>query len=635
MPKRYEALTALIALTGTSGILLTGQANPVMLLPAPALLIGYARLLNGSPPASKRFVGGLSLATAALFVFDVYFITGDFFLSVAHLTILFQAIKSFDLREPWDHLQVCFMGLLQIIVASELTSSIVFAGVFVVFLSLIVSAMVLYHFLKEGASGPVGTARPILTITVFVLFMTAFFFVFTPRLGGGFIGKRSAKGIEAVGFRDVVEFGTFGEIKLDHTVVMRVEISGKKHPLYWRGTTLDYFDGVSWQNTLKGKYGVERLGDAFIVLSGVGAETEQRFLVEPMDTDVVFGLGRIASVRAAGRAMLKDGAGSLYYPLKQNRRTEYTVFSVEGAEGGDGPDLERYLRYPPKLTRLAALARKVTEAADTDMKKALMIEDHLKRNYGYSLSVKKPPKGVTPIEYFLFGSKEGYCEHYATSMVLMLRAVGIPAKIVAGFQGGLADEGGDYVMIRNSDAHTWVEAWTGEKWALFDPTPPVSGEGYSALSLFLDSVRMKWYRYVVGFGRHDQREIVRYASMPFSGAPDFPGLRTGIRPIAYAALFAVFLFILNFLKGFRLRKRHGFETGVYLRARRRIKKLGGKVSEFSSPSEVAAEAERLGVGPAAAEIVAVYECARFGKRPAEGQTRKRLKKALKDLKGRR
>jgi len=82
-------------------------------------------------------------------------------LAVAHLTITFQAIKSFDLKEPWDHLQVYFMSLLQLIIASDLTRSLTFGFVFVVFMGLLVTAMVLSHFLKEGALGSISIRKPV------------------------------------------------------------------------------------------------------------------------------------------------------------------------------------------------------------------------------------------------------------------------------------------------------------------------------------------------------------------------------------------------------------------------------------------------------------------------------------------
>ena len=122
---------------------------------------------------------------------------------------------------------------------------------------------------------------------------------------------------------------------------------------------------------------------------------------------------------------------------------------------------------------------------------------------------------MRPVDDFLFNSKRGYCEHYASAMVLMLRTIGIPARIVTGFYGGEFNEYGGYVIVRQSNAHSWVEAAIDGRWRLFDPTPPVVERRASAIGYLLDMLRMKWNRYVVAFSASDQKEIIRTLSMPF------------------------------------------------------------------------------------------------------------------------
>src|SRR5512134_827696 len=153
MPIRYKGITAILALTGCLSLLITGEVNLLMCLGGLTLFPGYYRFFKGYPQASKR--AGAILAQAALLVFlaDASIISGDVFLAVAHMTITFQGIKSFDLKEPWDHLQVYFMSLLQLIIASELTRALAFGVIFIVFMILLVTAMVFSHFLKEGALG--------------------------------------------------------------------------------------------------------------------------------------------------------------------------------------------------------------------------------------------------------------------------------------------------------------------------------------------------------------------------------------------------------------------------------------------------------------------------------------------------
>ena len=141
MPMTYRFLTAFLGLTGCIGLLITGELNPLMAAGGIAILPGYYRFLKGRGTAPQWVIGACSVLTLAAFLFDSM-VSGDVFLSVAHLTITFQAIKSFDLKEPWDHLQVYFMSLLQMVIASELSQPIVFAIFFIAFLVALVAAMV-------------------------------------------------------------------------------------------------------------------------------------------------------------------------------------------------------------------------------------------------------------------------------------------------------------------------------------------------------------------------------------------------------------------------------------------------------------------------------------------------------------
>ena len=193
MPLLYKALTFVLAFTGCMGLVISGGIYLFMALPGIGLFPGYYRLLKGMPQAPKWSIGAFSIIALIVFLADALIISGDYFLAVAHLTIAFQAIKSFDLREPWDHLQVYFMSLLQLIIASELTYSLAYGALFVFFLIAFVNAIVFAHFMKEGTTVKAGLRRPIAYISLLTLVITALFFVSLPRVHGGFVGKGLCK----------------------------------------------------------------------------------------------------------------------------------------------------------------------------------------------------------------------------------------------------------------------------------------------------------------------------------------------------------------------------------------------------------------------------------------------------------
>ena len=641
MPQLYRILTAVLAFTGCVSLVISGEVNPIMSLTGIGLLPGYYRFLKGMPQAPGLAIGGFSGLTLLIFFFDTLIVSNDYFLGVAHLTITFQAIKSFDLKEPWDHLQVYFMALLQLIIASELTQSIAFGAVFILFLVTLVTAMVLAHFMKEGTVLRIGIRKPVVYISLLTLLITIALFVSTPRISGGVWGKSHIKKIKSAGFSEKVKMGSFGELKLDPTVVMRTELNPMiPGPYYWRGMTLDYFDGTSWNSTLiDTRRSVSRTDDEFIVQPFSGSLVIQKIMLEPIDSDVIFGLDRVISIKGDFIRLEKNPAASLFVHRRGARRLQYVVRTdiVTTTQSTDFGLWKKYLNIPDFLRdKIKAFTGNVLISEGTkpvsDHQKASMIERYLKKNYRYSLNVKPPDDNINPVLYFLFESKAGYCEHYATAMTMMLRSAGIPSRVVTGFFGGELNEYGDYIIVRQSDAHSWVEAVIDGRWKRFDPTPSVLIERPSALLLYIDMLRMKWERYVVAFSLSDQKEIVKTVSMPFR-LPLMPDFRPrGFSGVIYVLLpLSGIVMMLFLLKHLRLR-RYGFVTAQYLKLRNIVKNKGAEISPSSTPFEVKQEAVNLGMDGRIEDFLKLYEEHRFGGKEMRGEDRARYRNLIKEIK---
>jgi transglutaminase-like putative cysteine protease len=187
---------------------------------------------------------------------------------------------------------------------------------------------------------------------------------------------------------------------------------------------------------------------------------------------------------------------------------------------------DRYLQLPGVLTQaFRDLAYEVIGDARTPVERARRIEAFLEASYTYTTDLPAV-SASNPIESFLFDTRRGHCEYFSSAMVLLARAVGIPARNVNGFLGGDWNGIGDYYAIRQSDAHSWVElllpgpTWDAAVWVTFDPTPPgglpSDGEVLSGISAFFDSVRMWWYRNVVDYSLEKQiasaREVFGFFS---------------------------------------------------------------------------------------------------------------------------
>ena len=651
MPHLYRILTAVLAFTGCISLVISGEINPLLSLTGIGLFLGYYRFLKGMPQAPGWVIGGFSILTLLIFLFDTLIVSDDYFLGVAHLTITFQAIKSFDLKEPWDNLQVYFMALLQLIIASELTHSIAFGIIFILFLITLVTAMVLAHFMKdvdysikvvnEDTILKVGIKKAVVYTSLLTLLITVIFFISTPRVSGGVWGKSRVKGIKSAGFSEKVNLGSFGELMLDPTIIMRIELNPMvPGPYYWRGMVLDYFDGTSWNSTLIDmRRSVRRIDDEFVVQPFSGSSVTQKVMLEPIDSDVIFGLDRIISIKGDFLRLEKNPATTLFLHKRGARRLQYIVKSdvVTTTQSTDLNFLKKYLNIPDLLKgKINAFTDNVLRSERikplSDIRKANAIERYLKKNYMYSLNVKPPDDNINPVLYFLFESKAGYCEHYATAMTMMLRSAGIPSRVVTGFSGGELNEYGGYIIVRQSNAHSWVEALIDGKWKRFDPTPPVLVARPSALALYIDMLRMKWERYVVAFSLSDQKEIVETISTPFK-LPLMPDFRPrGLSRVIYVMLpLSGIVLVLFFLKHIRLR-RYGFVTAQYLKLRDIVKNRGAEINPSSTPTEVKREAIQLGMDVKVSEFIKLYEEYRFSGKKVRWEDRAKYQSLINEIK---
>jgi hypothetical protein len=177
-----------------------------------------------------------------------------------------------------------------------------------------------------------------------------------------------------------------------------------------------------------------------------------------------------------------------------------------------GDDRRRYLELPPLLdARVPELAHSVAFGTGSDEARAIAIAQYLRRSYGYTLEL--PSHEVRdPLAYFLFERKKGHCEYFASAMAVMLRTLGIPSRLVTGFQSGIWNPLTELYLIRASDAHSWVEAWLpGRGWATFDPTPPDPNPGSAALltklALYADAAETFWQEWVVSYDLGHQANL--------------------------------------------------------------------------------------------------------------------------------
>ncbi|MEO1175319.1 MAG: transglutaminase-like domain-containing protein, partial [Myxococcota bacterium] len=169
-----------------------------------------------------------------------------------------------------------------------------------------------------------------------------------------------------------------------------------------------------------------------------------------------------------------------------------------------------WLALPEQIdARIFNIAREVVGEAQTPNDKADALRLYFLREYEYTLS--QPTAGAEdPLSDFVLNAKAGHCEHFATAFATMLRAVGVPARVVGGFQGGVWDRSANTVVFRLNNAHAWVEWYLpGRGWVTDDATPPFLGDTLGFFAEWMEWARRSWDEYVVDYALLDQMLVAQ------------------------------------------------------------------------------------------------------------------------------
>ncbi|MGC3975448.1 MAG: DUF3488 and transglutaminase-like domain-containing protein [Nitrospira sp.] len=497
----------------------------------------------------------LLLAFAGFWI-DLFLISQEILPAGIHFLVLLLVNKLSNLDQRRDFLHLYAISLIALLASAALTTQIWYAPFFLVYLVIGVWTLLLYHLLQEqeelaepqqGHTHAAPSAAPLPRLTTRFFWatnamaasafgITLLFFFLIPRVGVGFFQNNHGENLRTTGFSEHVDLGVMGPVKQDPSIVMRVELpehsgqDSKWEPLYLRGVAYNRYDGKSWSNSLPHRRMLTELPEGTFTLraSGPKSSTPARqlkleILLEPLDTTVLFGSPFPTSVKGHFLSLQSDLMGSLYLPFPLHTRSQYIVYSsptsLNAAEKKSAalvyPDFiqQHYLQVPAVNEQVLELARQITRPATSVAQAVAMVHTHLLTHYRYNLDVPSL-QSPHPLEDFLLTRKTGYCEHYATAMVMMLRSVGIPARLVTGFLATEWNAFGGYYTVRQRDAHAWVEVYFPQSgWITMDPTPPspdgVGPTWWQSANSAMDSIRLRWDRMFVHYSAHDQFTVVQ------------------------------------------------------------------------------------------------------------------------------
>ncbi len=537
-------VTYLVVGDGIAALYLAGLIGPAgVALVVAAILVSWAIERARERGALRPAVAWLLVGTAAAAIAaDLVYLAQSVLDGMVHLLLFLILVRLFMRRSLRDLRDAGFLSFFLLIAASSVTFSVGFLFVFVAFLLLGTWMLMLHHVVAEtqkaGFASPeaagtrLGLRSPLMRVSLvaaagtFVLAGLLFFII--PRVGQAALPFRAQLGKMVTGFSDKVELGAFGEIETDQTVVMRVYFPDETPDpqslpnLRWRGIAFDRFNGTTWAAGQPRRILLRRGGSSDFQLStaqGRRPIIRQEIFLDPIGTDIVFGAPRVLRMDLRASALAFDDMGSvsvssatarLHYMVDSELETPPPAGARVTGAGAVFSEAERsrYLQLPGLSPLIPKLARDVATGSRDPYEAALKLTYFLSSQYKYTLGIKRKTQ-LEPLEEFLFVRRSGNCEYFAASLAVMLRTLGIPARVVGGFQKGEWNPYGRYFMVRLADAHSWVEAYfDGLGWVTFDPSPRAEAEAQllqpGALSLYLDAARMRWYRYVINWSLQDQ-----------------------------------------------------------------------------------------------------------------------------------
>ena len=359
--------------------------------------------------------------------------------------------------------------------------------------------------------------------------MLALFFLF-PRLAGPLWKTPSDATKAMTGLSESMSPGSISELSISDEPAFRAEFTGtlpSSAQRYWRGPVFWHFDGRTWRP------GVHSLNVSPEALVATGNAVDYTVTLEPHNRTWLFALDVPTAVPA--ESILRNDH-QLVSRQPVNSRLRYQMRSVLSYQAQ--PELDERTRAAgTQMPRLGnPKARELALAwAEQGLSDGQIVQKALEmfRTQEFVYTLNPPRLERDSIDGFLFNTRRGFCEHYAGSFVFLMRAAGIPARVVTGYQGGTVNPIGNYMIVRQSDAHAWSEVWLqGRGWVRIDPTAAVSpsriesglsqlpagepvpllarGDSSLMARLYLgwDAINTRWNQWVLGYNQERQMELL-------------------------------------------------------------------------------------------------------------------------------
>ncbi len=468
----------------------------------------------------KAGVAVLVLLVARDFLYSLLVNPYDPRIALVRLFLWLQALHSLDVPARRDLKYSLISAVILMAVGAAYARDLAFGLWLLPFAAAASVALVAMQLTPRSVGGTAAEVRTMLRagaiLTTAALVVAAVMFVAVPRVEGfraralpvsGWLARQFQGRIVNPAYpetpgRDAGEspplfnpsgyvgFSTYVDLRLrgvlTHDLVMRVRAT---RPAFWRGLAFDEYTGRGWRMADEDVTAYDavqgRVALRFSAEEPWPAGSEQviqTFYIEAPQPNVIFGAYRASEVFFPSSGIDVDRYVGLRSPVPLEAGIVYSVISRAPSPARGilrstdrrlpAPVADRYLRLPPLPSRVEQLARRLTAGRVAGYDKAITVAQYLSRHYRYTLQAPALPARADAVDDFLFGSRRGSCEAFASAMVVLLRAAGVPARLVTGYTTGSYNLLTGFYEVYNSDAHAWVEVYLPRAgWVEFEATP--------------------------------------------------------------------------------------------------------------------------------------------------------------------
>jgi transglutaminase-like putative cysteine protease len=626
------------------------QAVPIWVL-ATAFAAGGARLLlarRGSGPPPPMVL--VPVAAIAIFALLLKFRTFNGVTAGTALLCLMAGLKLLETRAPRD-LHVIALIIYFLCLAALLHSESFWLLVYVIGVCWLATAMLLQQTVaRPGPNWRMGL-RHASRMLAHALPLSFFLWLLFPRLAEPLWQVRDEGNSATTGLSDTMDPGDISNLVLSDDIAFRAHFTGAAPMVrnrYWRGPVLEEFDGRTWRRNDRPAY-ASAAAEPPPPTSLVYAYT---IGLEPYPHNWIYALDRPLHWDLEHARLSDSGVLERRDPVSQP--IDVVMTSIAGATTAGA--LAHYQRVrdlalpPGRNPRTAELARQMraTHPDERDYARSVLGMLHDQAFY-YVLT---PPRlGQNSVDDFMFESRRGFCGHYASAFAVMMRAAGIPARVVTGYLGGQENPYGGYWIVRQSDAHAWVEIWVeGSGWLRIDPTAAIAsarveqqgsvdnvnallgidlhlrGSWLADIGLRVDALRQIWRERILQFDQSAQQSLLQQLSIPL---PD-----TG----KFALLLAICVGSAFAWMSWQVRRE--FSAPSRDRAVRAFERLCGRLGKVGLRRDAHEGAEafaaRIGLarpdlGPALRELMRQYSELRYGEDTRDRAAVTRLVRSMRAL----